>query len=94
MADSTANNGTVFHTHTLQNGLQIVGQPMLERPVDDDAVEPRSESGEETVTKAGEPSRFLRHQNTIQRARRAQTDNSWHVQRACADPALLAAAHD
>jgi predicted Zn-dependent peptidase len=28
MADSTANNGTVFHTHTLQNGLQIVGQPM------------------------------------------------------------------
>ncbi len=28
MADSTANNGTVFHTHTLHNGLQIVGQPM------------------------------------------------------------------
>jgi predicted Zn-dependent peptidase len=27
MADSTA-NGTVFHTHTLKNGLQIVGQPM------------------------------------------------------------------
>src|SRR5258708_14338550 len=27
MAESTA-NGTVFHTHTLPNGLQIVGQPM------------------------------------------------------------------
>ena len=27
MAGSTA-NGTVFHTHTLKNGLQIVGQPM------------------------------------------------------------------
>ena len=27
MAESTA-NGTVFHTHTLNNGLQIVGQPM------------------------------------------------------------------
>src|SRR5204862_10130 len=25
---TTANNGTVFHTHTLSNGLQIVGQPM------------------------------------------------------------------
>src|SRR5215469_13026149 len=24
----TAANGTVFHTHTLSNGLQIVGQPM------------------------------------------------------------------
>jgi predicted Zn-dependent peptidase len=31
MADSTNSstaNGTVFHTHTLKNGLQIVGQPM------------------------------------------------------------------
>src|SRR5712692_3455553 len=30
MTDSTAstNNGTVFHTHKLSNGLQIVGQPM------------------------------------------------------------------
>ena len=28
MADATANNGTVFHTHTLKNGLQIVAQPM------------------------------------------------------------------
>ena len=28
MVDSTVNNGTVFHTHTLKNGLQIVGQPM------------------------------------------------------------------
>ncbi|HVB20619.1 MAG TPA: pitrilysin family protein [Ktedonobacteraceae bacterium] len=31
MADSTASaaaNGTVFYTHTLKNGLQIVGQPM------------------------------------------------------------------
>src|SRR5581483_4727464 len=28
MTDSTVSNGTVFHTHTLQNGLQIVGQPM------------------------------------------------------------------
>src|ERR1700753_1517914 len=27
MAETTA-NGTVFHTHTLSNGLQIVGQPM------------------------------------------------------------------
>jgi predicted Zn-dependent peptidase len=27
MTDTTA-NGTVFHTHTLKNGLQIVGQPM------------------------------------------------------------------
>src|SRR5436305_13254816 len=27
MTDSTA-NGTVFHTHQLSNGLQIVGQPM------------------------------------------------------------------
>jgi predicted Zn-dependent peptidase len=27
MAEATA-NGTVFHTHTLSNGLQIVGQPM------------------------------------------------------------------
>lgn len=27
MAETTA-NGTVFHTHTLKNGLQIVGQPM------------------------------------------------------------------
>lgn len=27
MTDTTA-NGTVFHTHTLSNGLQIVGQPM------------------------------------------------------------------
>src|SRR5258708_8005899 len=27
MAESTA-NGAVFHTHTLPNGLQIVGQPM------------------------------------------------------------------
>ncbi len=27
MAESTA-NGTVFHTHTLHNGLQIIGQPM------------------------------------------------------------------
>src|SRR5438045_8272613 len=25
---TTAKNGTVFHTHTLSNGLQIVGQPM------------------------------------------------------------------
>ena len=25
---TTANNGTVFHTHRLNNGLQIVGQPM------------------------------------------------------------------
>ena len=24
----TTANGTVFHTHTLSNGLQIVGQPM------------------------------------------------------------------
>jgi predicted Zn-dependent peptidase len=28
MAEITANNGTVFHTHRLNNGLQIVGQPM------------------------------------------------------------------
>jgi predicted Zn-dependent peptidase len=28
MTESTANNGTVFHTHRLNNGLQIVGQPM------------------------------------------------------------------
>lgn len=28
MSQSTAGNGTVFHTHTLPNGLQIVGQPM------------------------------------------------------------------
>ena len=28
MTDTTANNGTVFHTHTLSSGLQIVGQPM------------------------------------------------------------------
>jgi predicted Zn-dependent peptidase len=28
MSDSTVNNGTVFHTHRLSNGLQIVGQPM------------------------------------------------------------------
>ena len=28
MTESTANNGTVFHTHRLKNGLQIVGQPM------------------------------------------------------------------
>ncbi|HYK86282.1 MAG TPA: pitrilysin family protein [Ktedonobacteraceae bacterium] len=28
MTDSTASNGTVFHTHRLSNGLQIVGQPM------------------------------------------------------------------
>ena len=29
MTDSTAtNNGTVFHTHTLSNGVQIVAQPM------------------------------------------------------------------
>src|SRR6266566_5386691 len=27
MSETTA-NGTVFHTHTLKNGLQIVGQPM------------------------------------------------------------------
>lgn len=27
MSESTA-NGTIFHTHTLSNGLQIVGQPM------------------------------------------------------------------
>ena len=24
----TIANGTLFHTHTLKNGLQIVGQPM------------------------------------------------------------------
>jgi len=28
MADSSTANGTVFHTHRLSNGLQIVGQPM------------------------------------------------------------------
>ena len=28
MTDSTVKNGTVFHTHRLSNGLQIVGQPM------------------------------------------------------------------
>jgi predicted Zn-dependent peptidase len=28
MTDATASNGTVFHTHTLSNGLQIIGQPM------------------------------------------------------------------
>jgi len=28
MTDSTVSNGTVFHTHRLSNGLQIVGQPM------------------------------------------------------------------
>ena len=28
MTETTANNGTVFHTHRLNNGLQIVGQPM------------------------------------------------------------------
>jgi len=28
MTESTANNGTVFHTHRLSNGLQIVAQPM------------------------------------------------------------------
>ncbi len=28
MTESTANNGTVFYTHRLSNGLQIVGQPM------------------------------------------------------------------
>lgn len=28
MSQSTAGNGTVFYTHTLPNGLQIVGQPM------------------------------------------------------------------
>ena len=28
MTESAANNGTVFHTHRLSNGLQIVAQPM------------------------------------------------------------------
>ncbi len=28
MSESTTANGTVFHTHRLKNGLQIVGQPM------------------------------------------------------------------
>ncbi len=28
MTDATASNGTVFHSHTLSNGLQIIGQPM------------------------------------------------------------------
>src|SRR5207249_7581278 len=28
MTESTATNGTVFYTHQLSNGLQIVGQPM------------------------------------------------------------------
>src|SRR5260370_2274941 len=28
MTESTANNGTGFHTHRLSNGLQIVAQPM------------------------------------------------------------------
>ncbi len=28
MTDATASNGTVFYTHTLSNGLQIIGQPM------------------------------------------------------------------
>src|SRR5947207_2095352 len=28
MTEFTANNGTVFHTHRLNNGLQIVAQPM------------------------------------------------------------------
>src|SRR5258708_15677180 len=28
MTESTASNGTVFHTHRLSNGLQIVAQPM------------------------------------------------------------------
>ncbi|HCI80843.1 MAG TPA: peptidase M16, partial [Ktedonobacter sp.] len=28
MTDSSTANGTVFHTHRLSNGLQIVGQPM------------------------------------------------------------------
>jgi predicted Zn-dependent peptidase len=28
MSESTTSNGTVFRTHTLPNGLQIVGQPM------------------------------------------------------------------
>lgn len=28
MTDSTVSNSTVFHTHRLSNGLQIVGQPM------------------------------------------------------------------
>jgi predicted Zn-dependent peptidase len=28
MADTTTSNGTVFHTHRLSNGLQILGQPM------------------------------------------------------------------
>src|SRR5579863_4421654 len=28
MSDSTGTNGTVFYTHRLNNGLQIVGQPM------------------------------------------------------------------
>jgi predicted Zn-dependent peptidase len=30
MTESTANNGTVFHTHRLSNGLQIVAQPMAD----------------------------------------------------------------
>src|SRR6266851_10112422 len=28
MTESTVNDGTVFHTHRLSNGLQIVAQPM------------------------------------------------------------------
>ena len=28
MSESTTANETVFHTHRLKNGLQIVGQPM------------------------------------------------------------------
>lgn len=60
MPDSTA-NGTVFHTHTLANGLQIVGQPMPDFESVAVSFYVRTGSRDEYDTEIAGVSHFLEH---------------------------------
>lgn len=61
MADATANNGTVFHTHTLKNGLQIVAQPMPDFESVAVSFYVRTGSRDEPDTSIAGVSHFLEH---------------------------------
>ncbi|GAC1380012.1 MAG: pitrilysin family protein [Ktedonobacteraceae bacterium] len=61
MADSTASNGTVFYTHSLKNGLQIVGQPMPDFESVATSFYVRTGSRDEPDTSIAGVSHFLEH---------------------------------
>ncbi len=61
MTEATANNGTVFYTHRLNNGLQIVGQPMPDFESVAVAYHVRTGSRDEPDPSIAGVSHFLEH---------------------------------